>query len=168
MTRRLRALIRWTGLALLLGLAVPGCGGNSSTVEGRVTYQGKQVVWGTVTLVDTKGEYHQSYIDLDGNYKFEKIPVGTVKIGVISPNPDPRRGGAGGGKDGPTGSNATNTEDPREKFMAEKGLKQNKDERPKPPPGKWFEIDMKYADPENSGLNGEVKSGKTTLNIDIK
>ena len=71
-------------------------------------------------------------------------------------------------KIGPAGGKAAGFEDPREKFMAEKGIKKNQPDKPKPPAGAWFEIDTKYADPEQSGLTGEVKSGTTELNIDLK
>ena len=120
--------------------------------------------WGSVTLVDKKGEFHQGDIDLNGNYVIENVPFGTVKIAVASPNPEPPRGR--GGDPGKGGGKIEGLEDPREKFMA--GKEKQTDPKPKPPPGAWFPIPPKYNSPEESGLTGEVKGSETELNIELK
>src|SRR5262245_54771289 len=105
------------GIALLL---LSGCGTGKSKVWGKVKLEGKTVVWGSVTLVDSTGMYHQGDIDLQGNYKIDKVPFGTLKIGVVSPRPDdPRRGG--GAKGGEGGKISMGIEDPREKFLKSQG-----------------------------------------------
>ena len=162
-------LRRWFGsAAALLVLSALGCGGSgTSTVTGKVTLNGKTVVWGSVTLVDEKGQFYTGPIDLQGNYKIEKVPSGAVKIGVFSQNPDPpkeAKGPAGGPKTGGAGGGA-GFEDPREKLGLKKDLPPD---LPKPPPGTWFPIPGKYTDPTASGLTGQVKSGSTELNIDLK
>jgi hypothetical protein len=142
-------------LALSLCL-VTGCGGGKTNVKGKVTYQGKTVVWGTVTLVDNTGANHQGTIELDGTYSVPDVPRGSVKIGVFSRAPSNRPR-----PDGGKGVKTVDPNDPRSKF------KKNPDiERPLPAPGQWFPIPEKYSDAHSSGLTGEVQSG--TLDIKLE
>jgi len=141
-------------------------------VSGKVTYDGKPVVWGSVTLVDAAGEFHQGTIGLDGTYKIDNVPVGPVKIGVVSPKPPDETPGKGG-KRAPVGGAATppgkggkggppaggGVEDPREKFLREQNITPNEGPPP-PPPGAWFPIPEKFRDPTTSGLTGTVTAGK--------
>jgi len=150
-------------LAISLCLTL-GCGGGQTEVKGKVTYLGKVVVWGTVTLVDSTGMTHQGSIDLSGNYTIPKVHVGPVKIAVHSNNPE---GVKGRSKDGGKGAAAisgkpASVEDPRNKFKSTP-----LPEPPRPEPGKWFPLPPKYADPNTSGLAGDVRSGQP-LDIDIK
>lgn len=156
----LRSLV--LSLGLVACVAVTGCGAKTSNVKGKVTYGGKSVVWGSVTLVDEKGMFHQGPINLDGTYTIPNVPVGKVKIGVFSPKPDgTHKGGRGavsavGGKGDPN--------DPRDKFKSAPPP-----EPPKPQPGAWFPLPDKFVEPEKSGLTGEVKSSKeTVLDVDLK
>lgn len=170
-----RLVQRFAVAALLsLSLASLGCSGNKTTVKGKVTYNGKTVVWGTVQLIDGTGLTQSGDIDLQGNYSIDGVTPGPVQIGVSSPDPTPR-GGAKGGK-GATGGGAAaggggktspDMEDPREKFLREQGLKQAVDERPLPPAGAWFAMPRELADPINSGQTGTVEAGKP-LDINIK
>jgi hypothetical protein len=161
--------LRWLrtiafSIGLVAVLALTGCGAKTTKAKGKVTSGGKPLVWGSVTLVDDTGLFHQGHIGLDGTYEIDKVPVGKVKIGVFSPNPEEKgrnRGGgaaatAGGGKGG-----APDPNDPRAKFKSEPPP-----EPPKPPPGTWFPISDRYTDPNSSGLSGEVQPGKD-LNIDL-
>lgn len=168
MLSRFKAPIGWTA-AVVFVLVLTGCGSGKAKVHGKVTLNGQAVVWGTVTIIDKNGEYHQADIDLQGNYELNDIPKGPVKIAVVSPNPDPQaqkaRGRPGAGRPG-AGGKGEQFEDPREKFMA--GKAPAEDPRPKPPPGAWFPIPDKYNSPEESGLTGDVNDSDTTLNIDLK
>lgn len=149
------------GLCLAGMFFLVGCGASKTKVTGKVTLAGKALVFGSVTLVDGTGMYHQGDIGLDGSYSIEGVPTGPVKIGVFSPNPHAQARGADKGKSAP------DPNDPREKFIASQGGK--KDAGPPkqlPPAGAWFPIDNKYTDPANSGLTGTVAKD-TPLNIDI-
>lgn len=143
--------------------ALAGCGGGKTAAKGKVTLNGKPVVWGSVTLVDSHGQYYSGPIDLNGNYAVEGVPAGPVKIGLFSPKPQddtPLKTGktVAALKEGKT----TEPEDPRAKFKSAPPP-----EQPKPPPGAWFPIPDKYNDPQSSGLSGEVKSGQP-LDIELK
>jgi hypothetical protein len=151
-------------MACLAGL---GCSGNKTTVKGKVTYNGKTVVWGTVQLIDSTGLTQSGDIDLQGNYTIAGVTPGPVQIGVSSPDPTPRTGAKGGKGAAAGGKTNPDIEDPREKFLREQGMKQSVDERPLPPAGAWFALPKELADPINSKLTGTVEAGKP-LDIDIK
>jgi hypothetical protein len=164
--RPTRLVAAWGCLVVAFTLA--GCGGGKAKVKGKVSLNGKPLVWGTVTLVDASGTNYQSTIGLDGTFTTEEaVPTGPVKIGVISPKPpDPARrgGGAAAGKAG----GGPSIPDPREEFLKKQGITPQKgDDRPLPAAGAWFPIPEKYNDPNTSGLSDVVKSGQD-LTIDLK
>lgn len=165
MPSSVRARVRGAAAALVLCALLAGCGsGGKSKVNGKVTAGGRTVVWGSVTLVDQKGQYHQGDIDLNGNYTIDGVPSGAVKIGVASPSPTPPPGRPPAGAP----NKGAPSDDGRDKWLKEQGLKQSTDDRPRPPAGAWFPLDVKFSDPTTSGLSGEVKSGTSELNIDVK
>jgi len=152
---------RACALALCVCLAA-GCGGKSD-VRGKVTYRGRALAWGTVTLVDATGQYHQAPIATGGDYQIPGVPPGPVKIGVYSPDPDGPRGRALHQRgDFPGKLRGLVLEDPRAKFRKEATA-----EPPRPGRGKWFALSAQYTDPEKSGLKGEVRKGQP-LDIDIR
>jgi hypothetical protein len=138
------------GFAILIALA-SGCGAKTTTVNGKVTYQRKPVVWGSVAVVASDGINYPATIGLDGTFVLENVPTGPCKIGVNSPNPEGRPAGRlGGGKESAAGL----------------GSRLPQDTRPRPPAGAWFEIPDKYMDPLTSGLTGEIRAGQL-LQVDI-
>lgn len=138
---------------VVLAALVSGCGTKTTTVKGRVSYQGKPVVWGSVAVVASDGINYPASIPLDGTFVIENIPTGPCKIGVNSPNPEGRFGGRLGG-----------TKD--KESVAGLGTRVPEDTRPRPPAGAWFEIPDKYMDPLTSGLTGEIKAGQLLV-VDI-
>ena len=78
-----RPNLRRAAAALLLTLAClpAGCAPSTTTASGKVSYQGKPVVWGSVTLVAADGTVHQAGIEPDGSYKVPNVPVGTSQGG---------------------------------------------------------------------------------------
>jgi hypothetical protein len=131
------------GLLALVALA-PGCAPSAAPVTGRVTYQGKPVVWGSVTLKAADGSMHQIGINLDGTYRLDRVPVGPAAVGVSSPDPAPS---------------------PRARAL---GGDENRS-RPGPPPvppRAWFKLPDKYADPATSGLTVHV--GRDSGDIELK
>lgn len=71
---------------LVLGLG-GGCGAKKVDVTGRVTYQGKQVMFGAVFLVGTDGSVRECILRSDGTYLIPQVPVGSASVAVTSPNP---------------------------------------------------------------------------------
>jgi len=160
---------------MVVGIA--GCSPSMTKVKGKVTFQGKPVVWGSVTLADAKGQFYQGEINLDGTYEIENVPPGPVKIGVYSPKPEDEHtaggrtksstGGARGAVGRGGGAGGGQAEDPRERFIASQGGRQEAPPRPKPAPGQWFPIPDKNNDPMKSELVGAVKPN-VDLNIELK
>ena len=72
-------------VALLVG--VGGCGTPRCDVSGKVTYQGKTVVCGTITFVGSDGMPIVVPIQSDGAYQAKQVPVGPVQVAVLSLDP---------------------------------------------------------------------------------
>jgi len=132
----------------VLAAVVAGCAPATTPVSGKVTYQGKPVVWGNVSIIASDNVSYPGEIKEDGTFTIAKAPPGPCKIGVSSP--DPSAGGRGGAKT--TGIEAK---------TGGEGV------RPAPPPGKWFAIPQEYMDPVTSGVKGEIKKGEP-LNVELK
>lgn len=141
-----------TRLAALLVLAATlftvGCGGKPvGHLAGKVTYKGKPVVAGTVTVYDAEKKAYQGGID-QGNYTVKNIPEGPVQLVVISPNP----GGA-----------QAAGEDPR---------RPKRDPRPgeeqAPPIVGWMALPKKYEETSSSPLKTTVVAGTTTFDLELK
>jgi hypothetical protein len=135
-----RPFATFAGLFALFALA-PGCGPGTATVAGKVTYQGKPVVWGSVTLKAADGSVHQIGLNADGTYRLDRVPVGPAKVGVSSPDPAPS-------------ARAKSLEDARVPAGP-----------PPLPPGAWFPLPAKYADPATSGVTVQVGGGPGDIEL---
>jgi hypothetical protein len=129
-------------IALVVVAALAGCGPRTATVTGRVASQGRPVVWGTITLQAADGSMHQAGIEPDGRFTIPNVPAGAARVGVVSPKPS-------GGRGGREGSDSRVAAGP-----------------PEPPPGAWFPLPDKFADPNASGLTVQVDGGP--VDIDLK
>jgi hypothetical protein len=136
-------------MVLMLGLGITaGCSGGSAEVTGKVTYKGKPVVSGTLGFVFDDGKTASADIK-DGTYTVTDVPVGKAKVCVSSP--DPR---------------LQNASDSKGRSNVGPGAKAGKGANTPAPPG-WFAIEPQYADPDNSGIVKEVKSGKQFIDVTI-
>ena len=158
LTSRLACCCLWCGLLTLLG----GCGKSTKSVEhaevtGKVLYEGKPLPGGQVTFVTVNGGFVSSgHIDQNGNYRIN-APVGEVLIGVdnsmLRPGGGGGKGGKGGGGNAPKGG-AAHPNRP--------------DSEPENPiKGRWVNIPLIYADPQQSGLKYTVKPGSQTYDINL-
>lgn len=129
----------------VLALAAAGCGGKGN-VSGKVTSNNKTVVYGTVTLLAKDGLQYPAQIFPDGSFAIYDVPVGEVRIAVVSP-------------------------DPEVTYQTLVSMQKNPESAaaiPKPAVSRkdWFPIHHQYAVPETSGLAMIVKRGENS-NFDI-
>ena len=80
------------GALLVLALVVlAGCGRETGTVSGVVKYRGKPLPGGTISLLsDDQHTVATSPVHADGTYSIATIPVGEVKIAVVTSAPSPK------------------------------------------------------------------------------
>jgi hypothetical protein len=131
---------------LLAGLLLAaGCAGGTD-VTGKVTYQGKPVVYGSVVLTGPDGLPKAAAIQPDGSFTVKKAKPGQTKVAVSSPPPP----GANVPKTAPKGGREAD-EDRRPPTA----------EPPAPPEviKNWFPLPDNFGDPEKSGVTVDVKAG---------
>lgn len=142
------------GLALCLALgltSLSGCGKSTTRVNGKVTYRGKPVVVGNVTIIASDNMSHAGLIQPGGDFTIENVPPGPCRIGVTSNNPTSQNGRKSARVQSAGKGVEVKFTPPKEGDTTSAG---------------WFEIPQKYSDPVNSGLTGEIVAG-TPLNIDL-
>jgi hypothetical protein len=131
-------------LVAVAGL-VAGCGGGKGGLTGKVTFDGKPMTKGQVSLQAPDGTIHAGDISPDGTYKIDGIPSGTVKLAV-------------------TYVDDSQTEYFRALSKAGKGDAV----APKGPPKMLYNVPTKYSDFNSSGFTAVVKTGtSSTHNIDV-
>jgi hypothetical protein len=133
----------FAGCALLLGVAIMGCGAKGGQVSGKVTFQGKPLTSGTVLFHCADGSVAHALLASDGSYAIPNVPPGEAKITVKSHGPVPL-GMIRGASKAPGG---------------------------KPPPKelpaalKFVPIPAAYGDPAQSGLALVVQGGSQRHDI---
>ena len=93
-----RAAQRTAWLFIAIFLAGAGGCGNTATVAGKVTYQGRPVIHGSVIFLSADKTARSAAIQPDGSYTVKSVPAGKVAIGVISRDPSKGRSVLRGGK----------------------------------------------------------------------
>jgi hypothetical protein len=140
-------------LVTVLSIGLVGCGPGVGDLSGSVSYKGKKVKVGTVTVFGGDGVVKYGLIDRDGNFTVKDVCGGDVRICVASPHPKeslPYSAGNVTAKDkGPKRDIPKVTMDPVD-------LKN------------WFEIPEQYQYPDKSGLTFQMRSGANTFNIELK
>ncbi|HEY8505508.1 MAG TPA: carboxypeptidase-like regulatory domain-containing protein [Gemmataceae bacterium] len=128
-------------------------------VKGKVTKGNKPLPTGTVMFYGKNGVTATAIIDSDGNYTMPDAPLGecTVTVTVMQMPQDPsiRAKMRGGGPKLPEGPKDPN--DPGAPDLPS-GAKWPKEIVP---------IDVKYSNPETSGLKFTVEQGEQTYNIEL-
>jgi hypothetical protein len=124
----------------VLLLVVLGCQGKGD-VSGKVTYQDKAIVFGTVLFEGSDGNTRQGNIEKDGSYCVRGVATGEAHVAVNSPNP-----------------------------KAISLVSKNPDRKPEPYPDApgWFQIPKQYEAPSTSGLTYKIKGGSNEINIELK
>jgi len=139
------------GLGLLvIVMAFFFSGKKSATVTGRITYQGKPVIWGSVVLVGPDGRCASGRIEPDGTYRVENASLGAVSVGVISRDPLVQNW-------------ATNLKSSRVRPSAKLFSA--------PPPvdrQRWFPLPPQYEEPAVSGVTLLLKKGANETDIALQ
>jgi hypothetical protein len=102
-------------------------------------------------------------IEADGTYSLKSVPAGTVRIGVLSPNPAAvsnaiRR--APVSRKGPA--------DIKAKVGAQMAKNDESGTTTNAAKGKWFPLPKEYEDPDSSGITTEIQRGENVFDIELK
>jgi hypothetical protein len=135
------------GLLAVL-LAALGCGGGPADVSGKVSYQGKTLVFGTVVMQGPDGLAIPGTINPDGTYRVVGVAPGKVLIGVVSRDPGPPSAAKG--------------------RVSGKTSREGEEAGPGAERSKWFPIPPKYEDHTKSGLTTTLKPGPNQYDIDLQ
>ena len=146
--------IRWS-LVLVLFILV-GCGSGTGAVKGRVTFRGKPVVSGSVVLMGAGNKLVSSPLNAEGRYAMNGVPLGTVQVAIVSPNPDPP----------PLPDSLIQLEIKRLEKMNVKAPPTSA--APKTNCGKWFPLPKQYALADTSGITTTIHTGDNTFDIELK
>lgn len=138
-------MIRWLPFALIISAA--GCGGGQAEFTGQVTYRGKPIYRGSVTVVGSDKVPRNAAIGDDGTFRFDGVPTGVLKVGILSPEP--------------VADDATRTADLGKKLAATGAATSSVDRK------RWFAIPEKYGNPEASNLTVEVAAPSTNRTIEL-
>ena len=145
------ATARAAWIALAVVFAVTGCGKSHADVSGSVSYHGRPVVYGTVSVIGSDQMTYYGHIQPDGTFTVRHVPVGPARVGVYSPDPYYEL---------PVPQSV--------KLQMEQARKESGVEAPpKPPKGQWFKIPPKYADPLTSGITAEIASPTPALELKL-
>jgi hypothetical protein len=159
--RRARAL-----LLLPLVFALTGCGAGVGDVSGKVTYNGKPVVCGSVVMAGPDGMTKVGAINQDGSYLVQGVGVGTVGVAVFSLDParalDPYKVRKAGAE--PAADFERNPDEGR--VVANPPNDKSNWFDPKVDRSKWFVLPPKYERVDTSGITIQIKTGANT-GVDI-
>jgi len=132
--------------------AVAGCGPSRSDVTGTVSYRGRPVVYGTVSVIGSDQMTYYGTIRLDGTFSVAGVPTGPARVGVYSPDPyfEPPI-------------------PPAVRAKAEEARRAAGIEvAPRPPKGQWVRLPPKAADPLTSGLAVDVAAQPTVVDLRVE
>jgi hypothetical protein len=145
---RLKYSVSLAALALLV-VFVEGCESSKGDIKGKVTYNGKAIEGGSVTVQSSTGGIYTGEVGSDGSYVVKGVPKGPAKLTV-----------------GWIDNSAV------EKNVAllkgKRDLKQVEKPGDRPTLADPQKLPAKYGDFNQSGLTVEVKGPVTEYNIDLK
>jgi hypothetical protein len=160
---RARQLTRGFFLVILVAAcAVAGCSPAIGNVAGKVTYQGKELKGGTVTLTSTQnGPNYGTEIGEDGSYSISNVRAGVYKVCVTtahlkSENTGPMPPGGGGPKVAPSAPDLPPTASNPRIARENHNLK------------RYVSIPESYSNPETTELTYTVTGGDQQHNIELK
>ena len=129
-------------------LLASGCGSQTATVVGRVTYQGKPVCGGSVIVYCSDKQIARGIIGVDGTYSIPNVPYGPGAVTVQAPARVP------------AGLRMQQTLPPSSGGPIPPTVEASEPSRSTIPP--------RYALPEESGLSVAIDRGQVNYDIDLK
>jgi hypothetical protein len=155
-----RFCTRLTALLVGLGLlALNGCGSGKGSVSGKVTYQGRPIVIGSVVMTAKVGPPVVGALDAEGHYALKGVPAGPVNVAVVTTLPVYMKGPTA--FHGKRGLGADNKEPESKNSVAP---------LPEPPKidlEKWIQLPKEYERADTSGISTTVKPGNNLFNIEL-
>lgn len=134
-----------TKLLLPIVLAIAsGCGPSSADVHGKVTYRGRPVVAGSVTVEGIDGRPVSGSIRPDGSFEIAGTVTGPARVAVASPDPSL-------GLPAPT-------------LASGKAIKLP----PKIRPAEWVPLPPQYRDVRTSGLSYSLAAGSNSIDVKLE
>jgi hypothetical protein len=161
----LRQLFPTIPLSILVAFGCSNRNPNApASLHGKVTYNGKAVTGGTVTVhAPTGGVHYPMHIDKDGSYAGNNLPAGecvvTVETESVKPAAANQQMNYGGGR--------TDPQQEYRKKMQERGAKIGDTGTPKPSVIAYVKIPSRYAEPEKSPLRITLASGDQKKDLEL-
>jgi hypothetical protein len=129
-----------------LMVSLSGCGEGRGRLYGKVRYQGKTVVYGTVEVYAEDGSARTGMISTDGSYEVKDIPAGAAKIGITSAD-----------RTAKTSLDKTRLTLRTRDASTDQGK-----------PTGWFPLPAALGKPETSGVTTRVSRGSNEFDIELK
>lgn len=137
-------------LLALTATLISGCGAGKGSLEGKITYKGKPLPVGTVSVFAEGNQVFSGKIEPNGSYRVVDVPAGKATVTVATPPPVPVAF-VPAVKPPPI----MDPNYPKEMLPT--------------PPGKTVPIPRRYADPTEPALTVTIEHGKaTTFDIELK
>ncbi|QEL17305.1 carboxypeptidase-like regulatory domain-containing protein [Limnoglobus roseus] len=145
-------------LILVAALGVVGCGPSLGTLSGKVCYNGRPVVYGTVVVIDSEGLPHPGTIEPDGRYEVSGLPAGVATICVTSPSPP--------------GTENKLPPGPKGRSQKADAMRTKREDEPTPAApadviSNWQSIPDRFSDPTQSKLQFTVRRGSNSWDIPL-
>lgn len=135
------------GLAVIILTAIFS-GQGKATVTGRVSFQGKPVIWGSVVVFGKDGRSSSGRIEADGTYRVENAATGAVSVAVVSRDPLVQNW-------------ASNLKTTRARPTSKAFSASPVDRK------LWFPLPTHFEDPQSSGVTLLLKSGDNEKDLNL-
>lgn len=171
----MRKALMIAAFAVLTGLVI-GCGNGKGELTGKVTYNGKPVPGGNLTLT-INGMQFISALSTDGSYEFFELVPGQAVLTVDNEklNPDSKRPEYFTGKSGGGNAAQAMSKMAKERMKAEgKGVASGLSSADMSPEMKaemakrYMKIPVKYTNEQTSDAKVMVKAGRNEWNFVLK
>jgi hypothetical protein len=156
--------------ALLAGVC--GCGQRIADAAGKITYQGKPVVCGSVVFVGPDGMTKVGAIRADGSYEVKGVGAGRAQVAVFSLDParplNPEIAPRTHGKAATEPVDDSGRPADTRPVVASAPADRSNWAEPNVDRSRWFPLPKKYELVATSGLSAQLKAGPNPdVNFDL-